>query len=115
VVLPDLQQIATTFRAAAGLTTRERLSMLCLQRFEGQNATLTVSLRVGSTVPIANSGVGWAYLSGLAPAQRDSLVAEIRNHDPDMWRTVEKHYDRAMKEFAKSGYVIDADVIYIPV
>lgn len=112
LVSPHLQQVATTFRAAASLTTRERFGMLCLQRFEEPNAALTVGFRVGTTVPIANSGVGWAYLSGLPPPRRAALIAQVQRRDPDTWRKVQKAYDRAMRDFEANGYIVNADIIY---
>jgi DNA-binding IclR family transcriptional regulator len=112
LVRADLQSIATSFGAAAGLTTREHLSMLCLQRFEAPNATLTVNWRIGSMVPIANSGVGWAYLSGLSDGRRTALLAEIKSEQPDLWRKMEKPFAAAMKDFARTGYVVNADVLY---
>lgn len=112
LVRADLQEIASTFKAAAGLTTRERLRMICLQRFEAPNAMLTVNWRIGSMVPIANSGVGWAYLSGLPARERDALIDEISRAEPDLWRKMEKPHATAMKAFAKTGYVVNADVLY---
>jgi DNA-binding IclR family transcriptional regulator len=109
---PILQPLASTFDAAAGLTTREQISMLCLQRVEAPNATLTVNWRVGSMVPIANSGVGWAYLSGLSVVARETLLAEIKKAQPDLWRKVEKACRAAMNGFAQTGYVVNADILY---
>ena len=112
LVRADLQEIASRFNAAAGLTTREQFSMLCLQRFEAPNAMLTVNWRIGSMVPIINSGVGWAYLSGLQSKARDALVAEIARAHPELWRKVQKPYAAAMKEFERTGYVVNADILY---
>jgi DNA-binding IclR family transcriptional regulator len=112
LVRPEMQQMANSFRAAAGLTSREGLSMLCLQRFEATDALLTVNWRIGSMVPIANSGVGWAYLYGLSDSRRDELLAEIRRDQPDLWRKVEKSFAAAMKDAAQTGYVVNADVLY---
>lgn len=112
LVRPDLQKMANSFRAAAGLTSREGLSMLCLQRFEATDALLTVNWRIGSMVPIASSGVGWAYLSGLSEVRRDELLAEIRREQPELWRKVEKSCIAAIKESARTGYIVNADVLY---
>ncbi|MDB5488967.1 MAG: hypothetical protein JWQ58_2682 [Reyranella sp.] len=112
LVRADLQAIASKFNAAAGLTTRERLNMICLQRFEAPNAMLTVNWRIGSMVPIMTSGVGWAFMSGLPAAEREMLVGEVSRAEPDLWRKVEKPYAAAMKDFARTGYVVNADVLY---
>jgi DNA-binding IclR family transcriptional regulator len=109
---PPLQEIADRFRGAAGLSTRERLAMLYLQRCEGANAFLNVNLRVGSEIPIATSGTGWAYLAGLAPDAREALVAEIRRRQPEQWRRAEKPFRKALEDYGKVGYVTNLDVFF---
>lgn len=112
LVRPDMQKMANTFDAAAGLTSREGLSMLCLQRFEAPDAMLSVNWRIGSMVPIANSGVGWAYLAGLSLTDRNTLLEEIGRKQPDLRRKVDKAFLTAMKDHARNGYVVNSDVLY---
>jgi DNA-binding IclR family transcriptional regulator len=86
--------------------------MLYLQRCEGVNAFLNVNLRVGSEIPIATSGTGWAYLAGLAPDAREALVAEIRRRQPEQWRRAEKPFRKALEDYGKVGYVTNLDVFF---
>jgi DNA-binding IclR family transcriptional regulator len=106
-----LQEIANRFGAASGLTTRERLSMLYLQRCEAANAFLTVNLRVGSEVTIAGSGTGWAYLAGLGPSARDALIAQLEREQGNTWRRTEKAYRKALDAFERTGYIVN-DVFF---
>ena len=106
-----LQEIANRFRGAAGLSTRERLSMLYLQRCEAANAFLTVNLRVGSEVTIAGSGTGWAYLAGLPPAARDSLISLLARHQGETWKRSEKAFRKALHAYERSGYIVN-DVFF---
>jgi DNA-binding IclR family transcriptional regulator len=108
----ELQKTATAFRAAAGITSRERLTMMCLQRYEEPGAAITIGFPVGSTVPIANSGVGWAFLGGLPEARRKTVIEQVGRDEPDLWRRSEPHFKRAMADFAKLGYVVNDGVIY---
>lgn len=112
LVQPQLQAIADRFHGAAGLSTRNHVSMLFLQRCEGAGVFLTVNLRVGSRILIANSGTGWGYLAGLSPRAREALIGEIRIHSPVEWRKAEKHYRIAMEHYARTGYVVNADVFF---
>lgn len=112
LVRPDLQKIANTFGAAAGLTSREGLSMLCLQRFEATDATLTVNWRIGSMVPIVHSGVGWAYLAGLSEGRRKEFLAEIGHVQPEAWRKASGPLATALKDYQRAGYVVNADIMY---
>jgi DNA-binding IclR family transcriptional regulator len=107
---PHLQAIADRFHGAAGLTTRNDLSMLFLQRCEGAGVFLTINLRVGSRILIANSGAGWAYLAGLSARAREALLGEIRIHNPAEWRKAEKHFRNAMEKYSSTGYIVNSGV-----
>jgi DNA-binding IclR family transcriptional regulator len=109
---PLLQAVADRFRGAAGLSTRDRLSMLYLQRCEAAGALLNVNLRVGSEIPIASSGTGWAWLAGLGAAPRERLLERVRKTSPAEWRRAEKPFARAMEEFGRLGYVVNTDVFF---
>jgi DNA-binding IclR family transcriptional regulator len=109
---PQLQSIADRFLGATGVVTRDRLAMLFLLRCEGRNAYLNVTLRAGSTIPIAHSGVGWAYLAGLTAERRDALLADIRRQQPDLWRRAEKPFRKALEDYGKTGYILNADTFF---
>lgn len=109
---PVLQDIATRFQGAASLSTNEHTSMLYLQRCEAPQSFLNVNLRVGSEVPIINSGTGWAYLAGLAPAAQKQMLQDCRKADPALYRKYEKPALAAIAEYAKEGYVTNIDVFF---
>ena len=109
---PHLQAIADRFEGAAGLSTRDRLSMLYLQRCEAATAFLKVNLRVGSEIAIAYTGTGWGYLAGLASPARDLLVEELRKGTPDLWRRGEKPFRKAFEDYARTGYIVNIDTFF---
>lgn len=109
---PLLQEISARFRGAASLSTRENVSMLYLQRCEAPQSFLNVNLRVGSEVPIINSGTGWGYLAGLAPDVRKSFLAECKKADPALYKKSEKHALAALELFDSEGYVTNIDVFF---
>lgn len=109
---PLLQEVAARFQGAASLSTRDGVSMLYLQRCEAPQLFLNVNLRVGSEVPIINSGTGWAYLAGLEPALRRQVLQECRKADPALYRVSEKPALAALADFEKDGYVTNIDVFF---
>lgn len=109
---PLLQEIATRFQGAASLSTHENTSMLYLQRCEAPQSFLNVNLRVGSEVPIINSGTGWGYLAGLNPAARKQTMQECRTADPALYKKSEKAALAAIAEYAKQGFVTNIDVFF---
>ncbi|MGQ0509136.1 MAG: IclR family transcriptional regulator [Betaproteobacteria bacterium] len=112
LVRPQLEAIADKFMGATGLVTRDRNAMLFLLRCEGKNAYLNVTLRAGSTIPIAHSGVGWAYLAGLDEPRREALVADIRRREPDLWRRAERPFRKALEEYARTGAILNVDTFF---
>jgi DNA-binding IclR family transcriptional regulator len=110
LVRPHLQELADRFGAAAGVAVRDGSHMRFVERCEGESQLL-LSLRVGSLIPIASSAMGWAYLAGLSAQERDALVEEVKP-DPRIWRVVEPPFRRAMKDFAKDGYIVNAGAFH---
>jgi DNA-binding IclR family transcriptional regulator len=109
---PHLQAVADRFRGAAALSTRHRLAMLYLQRCEGARAFLNVNLRIGSEIPIASSGTGWAYLAGIGAPARQALLEQIRKKDGELWRRAEKPFQKALGEFGRTGYMVNSDIFF---
>ena len=109
---PLLQDVATRFHGGASLSTRERTSMLYLQRYEAPNAVLNVNVRVGSEVPIMNSGTGWAYLAGLDDAARAQALHECKAADAALYRKHEKGALKAIADYRKIGFITNIDVFF---
>jgi len=112
IARPALQELAEELRGAACLSTRHETSVLFLQRCEAMNALLTINLSVGSTIPLASSGTGWALMAALPAGERDIVIAQLRQRDPELWRRAEKHWRRALEDFPRLGYVINTDVFF---
>lgn len=109
---PLLQEAATKFGGAVSLSTRDGNSMLYLQRCEAPGTVLTVNLRVGSEVPIINTGTGWAYLAGRTAAERAQLLKDIRKADAAQYAKCEKFALAAIAEYPQQGFVTNADVFF---
>ena len=109
---PHMQDLADRYGGACGLATRDGLEMVFLERCESSNQ-LVMNLRQGSTVPIANSGFGWAYLAGLPIDARAKLIAEIQSNDPNQWNLVKKPFEKALAEFDSQGFVLNEGVFHV--
>lgn len=108
---PAMQALADEYRAACGLAVREGLQMMIIERCHGNNPLLT-NLRRGSTVPIAVSGPGWAFLAGLDPASRQHLTSTLREQDPERWTHARVAFERALRSFKSRGYVINSGIFH---
>jgi DNA-binding IclR family transcriptional regulator len=108
---PHMQDLADRYGGACGIATRDSFDMLFLERCESNNQ-LVLNLRRGSTVPVASSAFGWAYLAGLSCDDRAELIAEIQSKDPKQWSSVSKHFEKALAEFEAQGFVLNEGVFH---
>lgn len=108
---PHMQEIASRFGAACGLATRDRLNMVFVERREGQNQLL-LNLRIGSTVPVATSAFGWAYLAGISATARAQVIRDIQRNSAAEWAAVKPDFNRALAEYRDTGVIINAAVFH---
>jgi DNA-binding IclR family transcriptional regulator len=109
---PLLEEVATEFKGACGLSTPEGTHMLFVQRFEAPRAYLNFILRVGSEVPVISSGTGWAYLAGLSEPERGKLLTQCRKADPVLYREKAESALAAVTSYATSGFISNVDVFF---
>ena len=103
---PYMEAIAKRYHGAVSLGVRDGLNMVYLQRCQGSSIILA-DLSVGSRVPLAYSATGWAYLVAIPERDRKLLLAEIRAIDRQKWVATEPSFEASLKEFKKSGYVVN--------
>ncbi len=103
---PYMEAIARRYQGAVSLGVRDGLNMLYLQRCQGSSIILA-DLSVGSRVPLAYSATGWAYLAAIPERDRKLLLGEIRAMDHQKWTATEPSFEASLKEFRKSGYVVN--------
>lgn len=108
---PHMQELANQYRAACGLAIRQGLQMVMIERCHGDNRLLT-SLRRGSAVPIANSGLGWACLAGVSAADRGSLMQELEHEDAQRWKGCRKPFLAALAEYETNGFIVNSGVFH---
>lgn len=106
LALPQMQAIAQRHEGAVSLGARDGLDMVYLQRCQG-SAIVLADLRVGSRVPLGTSATGWAYIAGLSPEPRESLIAELAASLGNRWADLEPRLRAALAEFDRTGYVIN--------
>jgi DNA-binding IclR family transcriptional regulator len=103
---PYMEAIAKRHQGAVSLGVRDGLNMVYLQRCQGSSIILA-DLSVGSRVPLAYSATGWAYLVAIPERERKLLLGEIRAIDRQKWTATEPSFEASLKEFRKTGYVVN--------
>ncbi len=99
---PAMQQLADFSGAMVSLGMRDRLSMIYIENCRSQ-AALTLSLDVGSRIPIARTAMGRAWLAIAPAAERDEILDRVRQLDPGNWPATLAGVQRALEQFEQFG------------
>ena len=99
---PAMQQLADFSHAMVSLGVRDRLSMIYVENCRSQ-AALTLSLDVGSRIPIARTAMGRAYLAMAPQAERNDILERVRELDHTAWPRIEDGVLRAIDEYQTLG------------
>ena len=109
VARPQMQELADRFSAAVAIAERHRLSMVYLERCQG-NSVLLLNLQVGSRIPLYSSAAGWAYLAALAEDELESIFEEMKQVAGKAWAKERKLIDAARDFYAEHGFVVNSGV-----
>lgn len=102
VARPLMQELALASRATVSLGVRDRLSMIYVENCRG-SAALTLTLDVGSRIPLATSAIGRAWLAVSTPAERAAAMAELRDADRKNWPALRRGIEQAVSDHAELG------------
>lgn len=102
IARPLMQELADHSQTMVSLGMRDRLSMIYVENCRSESA-LTLSLDVGSRIPLATTAMGRAYLAACSDAERKDLLERVRERDPVAWSRVEEGVLRAMEEYRQLG------------
>jgi DNA-binding IclR family transcriptional regulator len=102
VARPLMQQLADFSGAAVSLGTRDRLSMIYVEHCRSQ-AALTISLDIGSRIPLATTAMGRAYLAAASDGERHELMDRIRELDEIAWPKIRDGIEAALKQHRELG------------
>lgn len=99
---PLMRELADFSRSMVSIGVRERLSMIYIENCRSQSA-LTLSLDVGSRIPLGTTAMGRAFLAVLPDAERQSLLDEIRQQDEAGWPKIRAGIDACLDQYQRLG------------
>ncbi|VTU45722.1 Pca regulon regulatory protein (plasmid) [Variovorax sp. PBL-E5] len=118
---PLMKELADSFEVSVSLGERYRDGMVIVQRSEARGI-LSVNLHVGSSLDLANSSLGWAYLAAIGDEAREALMAKLQASAPDEWEAKSRDIAEAIRNYRRSGFVFnlgkshrDINAIGVPV
>ena len=102
VARPLMQELADASHAMVSLAVRDRLSMIYVENCRS-SAALTLSLDVGSRVPVATSAIGRAYLAVCPDVERRDVLEQVRHLDHLAWPAICRGVEKAVSEYQRLG------------
>jgi DNA-binding IclR family transcriptional regulator len=102
IARPLMQELADFSDCMVSLGTRDRLSMIYIATCRSKSA-LTLSLDVGSRIPLATTAMGRAYLELIDESERKDLIERIREQDEAAWPRIQVGIENGLKQFRKLG------------
>lgn len=99
---PLMQELADFSRGMVSLGTRDRLNMIYVENCRSASA-LTLSLDVGSRIPLAATAMGRAYLAAVSEGERAELMARVREQDEAAWPAIRKGLEAALRQYRELG------------
>jgi len=102
IARPMMQELASATNATVSLGVRDRLSMIYVENCRSA-AALTLTLDVGSRIPVATSAIGRAWLAAVPEAERQTVLQQVRELDDLAWPAIERGIQRAMEDYRTLG------------
>ena len=102
IARPMMQELADATRSMVSLGTRDRLSMIYVENCRS-SAALTLSLDVGSRIPVATSAIGRAWLAAIPERERQDFMERVQELDEVAWPDIRDGIERAMDDYRTLG------------
>ena len=99
---PMMQEVADFSQAVVALGIRVGLGVIYIEVCRNK-AALTLSLDVGSWVPVATTAIGRASLAVATDDERRDLFLELRAADPASWLRRRRTLEAAIEQHRKLG------------
>jgi len=105
IARPLMQELAEYAQASVAFGVQDRLSMLYIEAYRS-SATVTLTLDVGSQIPIATTSMGRALLCALPEAERNSILEQVQIRNKADWPRIEAGIEQARKDYAERGFCL---------
>jgi DNA-binding IclR family transcriptional regulator len=101
---PLMRQLADELGVSISLGQRVGHQIVVVQRVDAPGI-LRLNLHVGSSLDLAQSSLGWAYLAALEPGARKQLLVELKAEAGRRWSILRRDIENAMADYDQSGLV----------
>ena len=97
-----MQELANLTGTQVSLGVRDKLSMIYVENCRSK-AALTLTLDVGSRMPLVASAIGRAWLAAASESDREQALAQARELDVNAWPGIQAGVNKAMEDYRTLG------------
>ena len=105
IARPLMQELAEYAQTSVALGVQDRLNMLYIESYRS-SAMVTLTLGVGSQIPIATTSMGRALLCAMPASERDTILEQIKRRQEDEWPRIKAGMDQALRDYAERGFCL---------
>jgi DNA-binding IclR family transcriptional regulator len=102
IARPMMLELAEFSGGSVSLGVRDKLSMIYVENCRS-SAALTLTLDVGSRMPLATSAMGRAWLAAVSEEERREALEQIRGLDHLAWPSIEAGVKKAQEDYRTLG------------
>lgn len=102
IARPLMQELANLTGASVSLGVRDKLSMIYIENCRS-SAALTLTLDVGSRMPVATSAMGRAWLALVGESERQAVMEQVHELDDLAWPQVKQGIVKALDDYRTLG------------
>ena len=111
---PGMLEVARQVRGTVAIAIRDRLDMVCVEvSRSGDRAGHPID--IGRTYSMCGTAVGRAYLAGCTPAERRSLLNQIKVKAPEDWARYKDQMLRSLADYPSLGCCLSVGEVYADV
>jgi DNA-binding IclR family transcriptional regulator len=99
---PMMQEIADFSQSVIALGVRVGLGIIYIEVCRSKTA-MTLTLDVGSRLPIATTAIGRAYIAGTSDEEREEIMRQLRAADETAWPRHRRSIETAIEQHRKVG------------
>lgn len=86
------------------LAMRDRLDLVVLDSYSGNESNRAIGLHVGTRIEIANSSLGYTLLAALPALERSYLMESIARRTPECGAELESQLGGALRQINSTGF-----------
>ncbi|OGA08498.1 MAG: IclR family transcriptional regulator [Betaproteobacteria bacterium RIFCSPHIGHO2_12_FULL_69_13] len=102
---PVMKELADRCNGSVSMGVRDRLNMVYVESCRSGNG-LTTLPDIGTSVSIAQSVIGRAFLAACTPAEREAVLNQMKVKEPEAHRKFRASIDKALEDIRSRGFCV---------